>query len=114
MTVRPLDGGVRSGAGSRLQMQKSSNSIVSRTPVSSNCFCLMNVVRTRCLAFLPFSLFTPGLLPFSPIHPFQRVEVESACAILLVRRSYGSHPIVKETFLFFISMICAESERKRR
>src|SRR6266704_3374648 len=115
MTVRPLDGGVRSGAGSRLQMPKSSrNSIVSRTPVSSNCFCLMNVVRTRCLAFLPISLFTPGLLPFSPIHPFQRLDVESAFAFLLVRRSYGSHPIVKETFLFFISMICAESERKRR
>src|SRR5260221_2642938 len=106
MTVRPLDGGVRSGAGSRLQMPKSnSNSAVSRTPVSSNCFCPMNVVRTRCLAFLSFALFTPGLLPLTPIHPFQQVEVESACAILLVRRSYGLHPIVKETLLFFTSML---------
>src|SRR2546421_12039048 len=69
MTVVPLGGGLRSGAGSWLQMPKSSsNSAVSRTPVSSNCFCLIKIVRPRCMAFLPFSLFTPGLLPLSAIH----------------------------------------------
>src|SRR6266852_2474182 len=57
----------RSGAGSWLQMPKSSsNSAVSRTPVSNKCFCLLKVVRPHCMA--PFSLFIPGLLPLSPIH----------------------------------------------
>src|SRR5262245_25588421 len=79
MTLRPLDGEVSSGAGSRLQIPKSSSSrAVSRTPVSSNCLCLMKVVRTRCMVFLPISLFIPGLLPLSPVHHFRRVE--SACA----------------------------------
>src|SRR2546423_15716409 len=69
MTVVPRGGGLRSGAGSWLQMPKSSsNSAVSRTPASSNCFCLIKIVRPRCMAFLPFSLFTPGLLPLSAIH----------------------------------------------
>src|SRR5947209_10986185 len=69
MTVVPVGGGLRSGAGSWLQMPKSSsNSAVSRTPVSSICFCLMKVVRHHCMA--PFSLFTLGLLPLSPIHVY--------------------------------------------
>src|SRR6266699_6112354 len=67
MTVVPVGGESRSGAESWLQMPKSSsNSAVSRTPVSSICLCLMKVVRPHCMA--PFSLFTPGLLPPSPIH----------------------------------------------
>src|SRR5215467_9659218 len=90
MTVRPLGGGVRSSAGSRLQMPKSSSSsAVIRTPVSSNCFCLMKVVRTRCMTFLLFSLFTPGLLPLSTIHRFRQVEAESvyaACVWIVFHR----------------------------
>src|SRR5947209_19262144 len=46
--------------------KSSSNSAVSKTPVSSNCLYLMKVVRPHCMA--PFFLFTPGLLPLSPIH----------------------------------------------
>src|SRR6266496_4530025 len=67
MTVVPAGGGLRSGAGSWPQMPKSSsNCAATRAPVSSICFCLMNVVRPHCMA--PFSLFTPGLLPLSSIH----------------------------------------------
>src|SRR6266567_6922494 len=67
MTVVPVGGALRSGAGSWLQMPKSSsNSAVSKTPVSSNCLYLMKVVRPHCMA--PFFLFTPGLLPLWPIH----------------------------------------------